>query len=85
MCEALSSGLLVCSNPVTAIPEFITDNINGILGSSPQEIATKILSATASKEAFEKITVEGRKSMEKIDLEKVGKQELEVFKKLIEV
>jgi glycosyltransferase involved in cell wall biosynthesis len=85
MCEALSSGLLVCSNPVTAIPEFITDNINGILGSSPQEIATKILSATASKEAFEKITVEGRKSMKKIDLEKVGKQELDVFKKLIEV
>jgi glycosyltransferase involved in cell wall biosynthesis len=84
MCEALSAGLLVCSNPVTAIPEFITDNVNGILGTSPLEIAKKILKATATEEAFEKITTEGRKSMEKIDLERVGKQELDVFKKLIE-
>lgn len=83
MCEALASGLLVCSNSVTAIPEFIRDNENGILGDTPQEIASKIVQTIQSQESYENITIAGRTAMEKISLQKVGQQELDVFYKLI--
>src|SRR5699024_10974104 len=44
MCEAMSSGLVLVSNNNTAIPEFITHNISGLLAEneSSQDLAYQI-------------------------------------------
>lgn len=79
MCEAMASGLLTVSNKNTAIPEFISDNKNGILGIEPKEIAEKIITITNDKALFEQITKNGRESMSEIDIEKTIKKELNVL------
>jgi glycosyltransferase involved in cell wall biosynthesis len=76
MCEALASGLLTVSNNNTAIPEFITDYKEGILGNSSKEIAKKIVEVIENRELFEKITAAGRSSMEAIDISKTASQEI---------
>src|SRR5699024_12361437 len=44
MCEAMSSGLVPVSNNNTAIPEFVTHNISGLLAEneSSQDLAYQI-------------------------------------------
>ncbi len=83
MCEAMAAGLLTCSNPVTAIPEFISDGETGILGETPQEIAQKIIEITNNSDLYYKITSQARSSMEQIAVDVVGKKELDVFRNLI--
>lgn len=83
MCEAMSSGLLTVSNPVSAIPEFVKDGINGISDNSMQEIAKKIIHATTNENLFKTITQNARSSMEKISIEKMGEKELEALKNII--
>jgi glycosyltransferase involved in cell wall biosynthesis len=82
MCEAMSSGLLTVSNNNTAIPEFIKDMKTGILGESPKELADKILEVTSDQNLFENITLNGRKSMEEINVEITCKEELNILKKI---
>ena len=82
MCEAISSGLLTVSNDNTAIPEFISDMETGILGNNPQELADKILKVTSDQSLFEKITKQGRKSMEAIDVKVTCKKELKILREI---
>ena len=82
MCEAMSSGLLTVSNNNTAIPEFINDMKTGILGETPKELADKILEVTSDQNLFENITLNGRKSMEEIDVEITCEKELNILKKI---
>lgn len=42
MCEAMSSGLVPISSYNTAIPEFVTDGVTGLLTNSAEEIADAI-------------------------------------------
>lgn len=84
MCEAMASGLLTISNPVTAIPEFVKDGINGISDNSMQEIAKKIINATTNENLFKTITQNARSSMEEISIEKMGQKELDALKNIIE-
>lgn len=83
MCEAMAAGLLTCSNPVTAIPEFVTDGVTGILEESPQDIAQRIIEVTENSEEYNRITLQARSSMEQIAVDIVGQRELDVFRKLI--
>ena len=82
MCEAISSGLLTVSNKNTAIPEFITDMVTGVLGNNPKELADKILEVTSNQEIFERITKAGRKSMEEIHITVTCKKELKILKEV---
>lgn len=83
MCEAMAAGLLTISNPVTAIPEFVQDGINGITDNSMEAIAKKIMQITDNEELYKKITAAGRTSMDQISIEKMGERELGALKKLI--
>ncbi|MDD3772856.1 MAG: glycosyltransferase family 4 protein [Weeksellaceae bacterium] len=83
MCEAMASGLLTVSNNVTAIPEFIEDNKNGILADTPKEIANKIVEAVSNQEKYRMLTLNARTRMESISIEKMGEKENNVLSKLI--
>jgi len=85
MCEMMSSGLLTISSYSTAIPEFIIDMQNGILGenSNPKELADKIVKVVENMETYQNICNNGRYSMEKINIDITMKRELNVFKKII--
>lgn len=84
MCEAMASGLLTISNPVTAIPEFVQNEINGISNTSMENIAKKIIQVTNDENLFNKLTRAARSYMEEISIEKVGEKELNALKKIIE-
>jgi glycosyltransferase involved in cell wall biosynthesis len=84
MCEAMSSGLLTVSNPVTAIPEFVKNGINGISVESMNEVAMKILEITADEKLFNTMTQNARASMEEISIEKMGQKELSALNNIIE-
>ena len=80
MCEAMSSGLLTVSSLNTAIPEFITNLENGIVGNNLEEVARQIIESTESLDNFQKITNSARKSMEKIAISKTVEKEIEILK-----
>jgi glycosyltransferase involved in cell wall biosynthesis len=84
-CEAMSSGLLTVSSNITAIPEFISDMKNGILGdnNNPKSIAKKIIDVVENKAKYKKICRSARESMEAIDIDKTMRRELDVFKMLL--
>ncbi len=84
MCEALASGLLVVSSNNTAIPEFVEDYRDGVLGDSPEEMAKKIIEVTKNPVLFERIVKEARASMEKINISKTVDGELDVLRSLSE-
>ena len=52
MCEAMASSLVVITSNNTAIPEFIDHNVNGILTSSPRQIAEQIINLNNNPERF---------------------------------
>ncbi len=57
MCEAMCSGLVTISSENTAIPEFITNNVSGILtDNSPHKIAQSIEWIYNNPEEFERIS-----------------------------
>jgi glycosyltransferase involved in cell wall biosynthesis len=76
MCEAMATGMLVASSHNTAVPEFIIDGENGILGTTPKEIASKILSAVTDDNKYSQICRNAEKSMTMIDNDVVMKKEL---------
>lgn len=80
MCEAMATGMLVASSCNTAVPEFIVDGYNGILGSSPSEIADKIKSAVLDNDVYDDLAKQARSSMCSIDNSIVMCKELELFK-----
>jgi glycosyltransferase involved in cell wall biosynthesis len=85
MCEAMASGMPVISFNTCAIPEFIKDGENGLLVNNfdLREAAEKIESLIVDKNLFTKISENGRKSMEKIDIEMTTKKELMIAKELL--
>ncbi|MEA1786446.1 glycosyltransferase family 4 protein [Arenibacter sp. GZD96] len=82
MCEAMSSGLLTVSNNNTAIPEFIKDGVNGLLGSSPSEIANKILSIVDTSSNYYKLTRNANNDMKKIDIKITVIEEVRLLNEL---
>ncbi|MFZ5972399.1 MAG: glycosyltransferase family 4 protein [Bacteroidota bacterium] len=52
MCEAMSSGLVPISSRNTAIPEFLEQNVTGIMTTSPAEIAEAIAKLYANPDQF---------------------------------
>jgi len=85
MCEMMSSGLLTISSFSTAIPEFIKNNINGILGvnDNPKEIAEKIIKVVENKEKYQQICVNAKKSMQGICINNTMKEELYFLKSIV--
>lgn len=80
MCEAMASGLLTISNPITAIPEFVKNDQTGLLGMTAPEIADSILRVSQEEIRFTTITQAARTFMETLDWKKTGERELEVLK-----
>ncbi|MAB56794.1 MAG: hypothetical protein CL524_04505 [Aequorivita sp.] len=84
MCEAMASGLLVASNNNTAIPEFIEDNYNGLLSNDSKSLAQKILKITENIEPFKLVIYNGRRSMEKISIDKTVSNEIKSLEAIIQ-
>lgn len=82
MCEAMASGILTISNPVTAIPEFVEHEVTGILGTTPEEIAKRILEISDIEFDYNNITQNARSFMETIHWHKTGQKELEMLQSL---
>lgn len=83
MCEAMASGLLTVSNDNTAIPEFITHGVNGILGKSPKEMADRVCEVCNNENNFFELTKNGRTSMEEIDIKRTVELEIKTLRTLL--
>lgn len=83
MCEAMASGLLTASNNNTAIPEFITHGVSGILGETSKEIAEGIMQAAESEIKFNNLTSNAREAMENIAIKKTVTAEVLELKKVL--
>lgn len=73
MCEAMSSGLVVVSSNVTAIPEFVTHNETGLLADkeSPESLAYQIERLYFNDVLFNKISAQAAQSIRSIASESV--------------
>lgn len=83
MCEAMSSGLLTISNPITAIPEFVHDGKTGLLGMDCKEIADKIIEASQDELLFSQLTYNASEFMKKLHWHKTGELELKMLRNLL--
>src|SRR5690606_3544881 len=83
MCEAMASGMLTITNDNTALPEFVKNNITGVMGNNLKEVAETIINLVNEESKFTTITTNARKFMEEIEWSKTGEKELEVLKSLI--
>lgn len=81
MCEAMASGLLTISSNNTAIPEFISDQVTGLLidNENIEADVKKILAILSSKECFNEVVGKARSKMEGIRLYETAKKELDVI------
>lgn len=82
MCEAMSSGLLTVSSNNTAIPEFIENRNNGIIGNDLKEVAKSLISILENEDNYKTITTSARASMERIDIALTVKDELMLLNKV---
>ena len=82
MCEAMASGLLTVSSDNTAIPEFIVNGKNGIVGNDLEAVAKNIISSVQDKSEYTKITSQARASMEDIDISITVSKELDLLRKI---
>lgn len=82
MCEAMSSGLVPISSDNTAIPEYVTHNVTGLLAQSEDsnDIAYQIERLFFNPELFRKISKNAASSMRNIaDENVVISKELDVI------
>lgn len=63
MCEALACGALIATSNNTAIPEFVQDAFNGVVGDNAMNIAQKIIELDEQPEKRALIRSNARKSM----------------------
>lgn len=80
MCEALSCSRIVISSDNTAIPEFIINGINGIIGDELKYLANKIQDINDNKSKKESMGISARDSMLEIRQENVLDKELSIIK-----
>jgi glycosyltransferase involved in cell wall biosynthesis len=52
MCEAMASGLVPLTSRNTAIPEYVTDGVSGILTRSPRQLARAMLQLYEQPDLF---------------------------------
>lgn len=80
MCEAMSSGLPTVSFSTCAIPEFIKHNETGLMAQpyNMDEYNSLISELVENRSLFEKLAINGHKSMVDIDIEKTSYQELNI-------
>jgi len=82
MCEAMAASLLVISSNKTAIPEFITHKVSGLLEDDLLQLRDDLLAICADESAFNQITKKAREEMEKITIERVGELELDTLQRI---
>jgi glycosyltransferase involved in cell wall biosynthesis len=83
MCEALACGSLVVTCNNTAIPEFVQDSVNGVVGNDAMDIAQKIIELDKLAVKRNQIRGKARESMLKISNDVVLKKELELLEGFI--
>jgi glycosyltransferase involved in cell wall biosynthesis len=80
MCEAMASGLVPVTSSNTAIPEFVTHNVTGLLTNSPQQIADELENLLQFPEKFCKISQQAADSIrEKCNIKAITKRELSII------
>lgn len=80
MCEAMSSGLVPITSRNTAIPEYVTDDNDGILTNSPQEIADSLEELLNHPDKFTKLSVNASKKMRALcNIDTVSRKELDLI------
>ena len=52
MCEAMASGLVPISSPVTAIPEFVDDGRSGVLRRTAEDVAAALAALVCDHDEF---------------------------------
>jgi glycosyltransferase involved in cell wall biosynthesis len=84
MCEAMSSGLVPLASDNTAIPEFVTDGVSGLLSKSSRQIAEQLLRLHADPELFGRLSRgAGEEARRKCGLPAVAQRELEVLESAV--
>jgi L-malate glycosyltransferase len=63
MCEAMSSGLVPVTSFSTAIPEFVTNNVSGILTRSADQIANALEDLFEHPDKFKKLSSKAAESI----------------------
>lgn len=63
MCEAMSSGLVPIVSDNTAIPEFVTDNVSGLLTHSSSQIADALEYLLHNPDKFSQLSAQASQSM----------------------
>lgn len=78
MCEAMASGLVPVSSNNTAIPEFVSDGISGLLtNNQPVDVAEALLRLAGDPQLFRKLSAEAARSIcEKARLDSVIDREI---------
>ncbi|EKU47780.1 glycosyltransferase family 4 protein [Staphylococcus massiliensis] len=83
MCEAMSSGLVPVATDITAIPEYVENNVSGLLAKpeSPESIAYQIERLYFNRNLLEKLSYNAQKSIrEKAGTEVVIEKEMKVMR-----
>lgn len=80
MCEAMACGCIVITNNNTAIPEFVSNGINGICSNTAKEMADKILKLENDQTLSDNIANEARTSMLKLDIDLQLARELSMLR-----
>lgn len=83
MMEAMASGLIVITTNNSSKKEFIINLENGILGSDNDDIIESILKISKSEELYKSLSINGRNSIENIDIKITSEKELIMLKKLV--
>lgn len=84
MCEAMQSGLVPITSNSTAIPEFVTNNVDGFLTNNSSEIADKIIYLFANPDKFLQMSnFASQNILQKSGSNKVIKSELDFINSLI--
>lgn len=82
MCEAMSSGLVPISTDCSAIPEFVKNNVNGLLANknSGKEFSSLLKFVADNSEIYLKLSCNASRDMEQLcGIDKVIKQEIAVI------
>jgi len=84
MCEAMSSGLVPLTSRNTAIPEYVTDGVSGILTRSAKQLAQAMLQLYEHPDLFVSMSRSAAESVrQQCGLEEVISRELEIMENTV--